>query len=61
MDIPQPARVPMHTREYARQVQEARRNGRCFICRVVDRTHSYSHHVVYEDDDTIATSTAIRP
>jgi len=53
MDIPQPGKVPMHTREYARQVQEARRNGRCFICRVVDRTHSYNHHVVYEDDDTI--------
>jgi diadenosine tetraphosphate (Ap4A) HIT family hydrolase len=53
MDISQPARVPMDTRTYARRVQEGRRSGRCFICRVVDGTHSYSHHIVYEDDDTI--------
>lgn len=43
----------MRTKEYVQHVREARRNGRCFICQVVDRTHSYSHHVVYEDEDTI--------
>jgi histidine triad (HIT) family protein/ATP adenylyltransferase len=40
-------------KDYALTAQRMRQEGRCFICRVVDRTHSYSHHVVYEDADTI--------
>lgn len=53
MDILQPAKIKMPIQDYAIQAQAMRRGGGCFICRVVDRTHSYSHHVVYEDDDTI--------
>jgi diadenosine tetraphosphate (Ap4A) HIT family hydrolase len=53
MDNPQPAKVAMDTKDYAVRVQRIRQEGRCFICRVIDRTHSYSHHVVYEDADTI--------
>ena len=34
-------------------VQRIRREGQCFICRVADRTHGYSHHIVYEDAGTI--------
>lgn len=54
MDIPQYAKIPMDRQDYARRIQEIRRNGQCWICRVADHTHSYSNHIVYEDDDTIA-------
>lgn len=53
MDIPQPSKLSMDTTEYARRIQERRRNGDCWICRVADHTHNYSHHVVYEDENTI--------
>jgi diadenosine tetraphosphate (Ap4A) HIT family hydrolase len=53
MNLAQPARVPMDLDQYARQAQESRRDGQCFICRVVDGTHTYRHHIVHEDDDTI--------
>jgi diadenosine tetraphosphate (Ap4A) HIT family hydrolase len=43
----------MDAAEYARRVREARDEGRCFICRIVSGTHSYRHHVVFEDDDTV--------
>lgn len=44
----------MDTAEYARQVRESRDAGRCFICRIVSDSHSYSHQVIYEDGETIA-------
>jgi diadenosine tetraphosphate (Ap4A) HIT family hydrolase len=53
MDISQPARVPMDTKAYASQIQERRRSGVCWICQVAEHTHSYRHHIVHEDDDTI--------
>ena len=53
MDNLQPARTPFPAKDYALAVQRIRREGQCFICRVVDRTHSYSHHILYEDTDTI--------
>lgn len=48
--LPQPTRVPFDTSTYARQSQE----GPCFICAILDGHPDYSHHRVYEDDDTIA-------
>src|SRR5215469_545952 len=53
MDNPRPARAAFPEKDYARAVQQIRQQGRCFICRVIDRTHSYSHHIVYEDAGTI--------
>jgi diadenosine tetraphosphate (Ap4A) HIT family hydrolase len=49
-NIPQLARVPFDTRTYARRSQE----GPCFVCAILDGHPGYSHHCVYEDDDTIA-------
>jgi diadenosine tetraphosphate (Ap4A) HIT family hydrolase len=40
-------------KDYALTVQRIRQDGQCFICRVVDRIHSYSHQIVYQDADTI--------
>jgi diadenosine tetraphosphate (Ap4A) HIT family hydrolase len=53
MDNPQPVRAAFPAREYALTVQRIRQQGQCFICRVVDRTHRYNHHIVYENADTI--------
>ena len=53
MDNLQPARAAFPREDYARTVQRIRQEGQCFICRVVDRTHRYDHHIVYEDADTI--------
>ena len=53
MDNLQPARAAFPAKDYALTVQRIRQQGQCFICRVIDRTHSYSHHIVYEDADTI--------
>lgn len=53
MDNLQPAKAAFPAKDYAAAVQRIRQQGQCFICRVIDRTHSYSHHVVYEDADTI--------
>jgi diadenosine tetraphosphate (Ap4A) HIT family hydrolase len=53
MDNLQPPRTAFPAKDYALTVQRMRQEGRCFICRVADRTHSYSHHIVYEDADTI--------
>src|ERR1700722_1682927 len=53
MDNLQPGRTAFPAKDYALAVQRIRREGHCFICRVADRTHSYSHHIVYEDADTI--------
>jgi diadenosine tetraphosphate (Ap4A) HIT family hydrolase len=44
----------MDTAEYARQVRESRDAGRCFICRIVSDSRSYSHQVIYEDGEAIA-------
>lgn len=52
--MPQPDRVPMDTAGYARRVRESRIEGRCFICQIATGTHSYSHQIIYEDDNTIA-------
>jgi galactose-1-phosphate uridylyltransferase len=49
-NIPQLARVPFDTRTYARRSRE----GPCFVCAILDGHPGYSHHCVYEDDDTIA-------
>jgi diadenosine tetraphosphate (Ap4A) HIT family hydrolase len=54
MDNLQPASTAFPAKDYALTVQRIRREGHCFICRVADRTHSYSHHIVYEDASTIA-------
>jgi histidine triad (HIT) family protein/ATP adenylyltransferase len=35
-------------------VREGRKEGRCFICRIVSGTHNYRHHIVFEDVETIA-------
>lgn len=43
----------MDTKDYARRSREGRSEGRCFICRIVSGTHSYSHHIVCEDADTV--------
>lgn len=53
MDNLQPAKAAFSAKDYAAAVQQIRQQGQCFICRVIDGTHSYSHHVVYEDADTI--------
>jgi diadenosine tetraphosphate (Ap4A) HIT family hydrolase len=53
MDNLQPARTAFPAKGYALAVQRIRQEGHCFICRVADRTHRYSHHIVYEDADTI--------
>jgi len=53
MDNIQPARAAFPAKDYGGTVQRMRQQGQCFICRVVDRTHSYSHHLVYEDAETI--------
>jgi diadenosine tetraphosphate (Ap4A) HIT family hydrolase len=53
MDNLQPARAAFPAEAYALTVQRIRQEGQCFICRVVDRTHRYRHHIVYEDADTI--------
>jgi hypothetical protein len=45
MDNLQPARAALPTEDYARTVQRIRQEGQCFICRVVDRTHRYNHHI----------------
>jgi diadenosine tetraphosphate (Ap4A) HIT family hydrolase len=47
------AKVAMDTENYARQSQQSRRAGQCFICEIVSGTHSYNHHIVYQDADTI--------
>ena len=52
MDNLQPARTAFPTEDCARAMQRIRREGQCFICRVVDRAHRYRHHIVYEDADT---------
>jgi diadenosine tetraphosphate (Ap4A) HIT family hydrolase len=49
-NLPQLSRVPFDTRTYARRSQQ----GPCFVCRIVSGTHSYSHHILYEDAETIA-------
>ena len=53
MDNLQPPRTAFPAQDYARSVQRIRQQGQCFICRVVDRSHRYDHHVVFEDADTI--------
>jgi hypothetical protein len=40
----------MDIERYARQAQENRRDGQCFICRVVDGTHSYGILDIAESD-----------
>lgn len=44
----------MDTQDYALRSQRARIQGECFLCQIASGTHSYSHHVVYEDADVIA-------
>jgi diadenosine tetraphosphate (Ap4A) HIT family hydrolase len=51
---PQPGRVPMDTAAYARRSRQSRTAGGCFICQIASGTHCYQHHIVYEDDNTIA-------
>jgi diadenosine tetraphosphate (Ap4A) HIT family hydrolase len=53
MDNRQPPRTPFQTQDYVQAVQRIRQQGQCFICRVVDRSHRYRHHIVYEDAATI--------
>jgi diadenosine tetraphosphate (Ap4A) HIT family hydrolase len=53
MDDFQAARAAFPAKDYAMTVQQMRQQGQCFVCRVIDRTHRYSHHIVYEDADTI--------
>jgi diadenosine tetraphosphate (Ap4A) HIT family hydrolase len=45
-----PARVRFDVEQYGRRVRE----GPCFVCGIVAGHAGYAHHMVYEDDDTIA-------
>lgn len=53
MDDLQAAAAAFPAKDYALKVRQMRQQGQCFICRVIDRSHSYSHHLVYEDADTV--------
>lgn len=46
----QPILVPFEAERYNRRSQE----GPCFVCSMLAGHPDYSHHDVYEDDDTIA-------
>ncbi|MGW5669258.1 HIT family protein [Micromonospora sp. NPDC003776] len=46
----QPAKAPFDFAQYARRVHE----GPCFVCAFVAGDPDYRHHLVYEDDHTIA-------
>jgi diadenosine tetraphosphate (Ap4A) HIT family hydrolase len=45
-----PSRVPFDVQAYARRSQE----GPCFVCAIVAGQPGYEHHLVFEDDETIA-------
>lgn len=45
-----PSKVPFDTDAYARRSQE----GPCFVCAIVAGEPGYEHHLVFEDDETIA-------
>jgi hypothetical protein len=49
-DDGEPVRVPFDTERYARRSQE----GPCFVCAILAGHPDYPHHVVYEDEGTIA-------
>ncbi|MEV4659245.1 HIT family protein [Micromonospora sp. NPDC049301] len=46
----QPARTAFDVDQYERRVRE----GPCFVCALVTGHPDYRHHVVHEDDDSIA-------
>jgi diadenosine tetraphosphate (Ap4A) HIT family hydrolase len=49
-NLSQPPRLPFDIGTYVRRSQD----GPCFVCAILDGHPDYSHHDVYEDDDTIA-------
>lgn len=53
MDIPELARVPVGPEQSARYIRRSL-DGPCFVCAILAGHPDYSHHVVYEDNDTIA-------
>jgi diadenosine tetraphosphate (Ap4A) HIT family hydrolase len=46
----EPARIPFDLGQYARRVSA----GPCFVCGFVEGRPDHHHHLVYEDDDTVA-------
>lgn len=50
MDDGEPVRVPFDTERYARRSQD----GPCFVCAILAGHPDYPHHVVYEDEGTVA-------
>jgi histidine triad (HIT) family protein/ATP adenylyltransferase len=46
----EPAKMPFDLEQYARRVSE----GPCFVCGFVEGRPDHYHHLVYEDDDTVA-------
>ncbi|MEU1686014.1 HIT family protein [Micromonospora sp. NPDC005707] len=46
----QPRKAPFDVEQYARRVS----GGPCFVCAFVAGEPDYHHHVVYENDDTVA-------
>lgn len=50
MDGDQPARTVFDIEQYRRLVQE----GPCFVCAFLTGHPNYQHHLVYEDNDTVA-------
>ncbi len=50
MDGDQPVRTAFDIEQYRRLVRE----GPCFVCAFLTGHPDYQHHLVYEDDDTVA-------
>jgi histidine triad (HIT) family protein/ATP adenylyltransferase len=46
----QPAKVAFDVERYARRV----RKGPCFVCAFIAGDPDYRHHLVYENDETVA-------
>src|SRR5438552_9728095 len=46
----QPAKTAFDLERYVRRVTD----GPCFVCAFVEGRPDHRHHVVYEDDDTVA-------
>jgi histidine triad (HIT) family protein/ATP adenylyltransferase len=46
----EPAKIPFDLEQYARRVSE----GPCFVCGFIAGRPDHHHHLVYEDNDTVA-------
>jgi histidine triad (HIT) family protein/ATP adenylyltransferase len=45
-----PAKIPFDLQQYVRRVTQ----GPCFVCGFMEGLPGHHHHMVYEDDDTVA-------